>query len=339
MLMGFDGFVLISVIYGVIGLQAIYKMSRSWHATWDRNFTQQDRLLVDQAAFFVLVPVSVALHELGHAVTVWAFGGEVLDFGFYGFAGYVSYDPSTFSLVEQMIVAAAGTIVNLILCAIALGFVLFRRPPVRAAINELLIQFAFISGINAFIVYPLLDLASGLNGDWRQMYDGGVPWLTAIIVAGQAAVVGFGYWFFTNPAMKARAARLTDVPPGLERAPMGGLKRGAVNPTALSPTEKIMHEAVQRVSSGWSTPVKSGVQRFPQGTAFTLEWSNGGQPRVVAVRAFANGRADIVGFHVRDRSGEGATPQTIHAWPQVPDVEALTLGLRLGMETVERDGW
>jgi hypothetical protein len=335
--MGFDGFVVISLIYGVIGIQAIYKLVRSWNATWDLNFTQHDRILVDQAAFFVLVPVSVLLHEGGHAVMVKAFGGEVTDFGFYGFAGYVSYNGFFFTLTEQMIVAAAGSFVNLLLCAAAIGFVFLKRPPARAAINELLIQFAFISGLNAFVVYPVLDLASGLNGDWRQMYDGGVPWLTAVIVVIQAGVLLFGYWFFTNPGMKARVAALTDIPPGLDRGPMGGLRRGAVKPSSLSPTERVMHESVQRVASGWHTPVRTGVQRFPQGTAVTLEWNDRNVPRVVAVRAFASGRADVVGLRVASRGGENVTPRALHAWPQVPGVDEMTLALRLAMETMDRD--
>jgi len=338
--MGFDGFVIISLIYGVIGLQAIYKMIRSWSATWDRNFTQQDRFLVDQAAFFVLVPVSVVLHEFGHAIAIWAFGGEVVDYGFYGFAGYVSYDPRAFTLTEQMIVSAAGTIVNLLLCLGALGWVFFRKPPSRAAINELLIQFAFISGINAFIAYPVLDLVSGLNGDWRQMYDGGVPWLTLVIVIGQAAVIGFGYWLFTNPVPKARMAQLTDTPPGLERAPLGGLRRSSINQSTLSPTERVMHEAVSRVSSGWPASVRTGVQRFPQGAAISLEWSNSGHPQIVAIRAFASGRSDIIGFRLRQQSGgDPPPPLVIHSWPEVPDVDTMTLGLRLAMEKVQTEGW
>ena len=44
-----------------------------------------------------MVPISVALHELGHAVAIWSMGGEVVDFGYYGFAGYVSYYPCEFS--------------------------------------------------------------------------------------------------------------------------------------------------------------------------------------------------------------------------------------------------
>jgi hypothetical protein len=337
--MGFDGFVLISVIYAVIGVQAIYKLVRAWSETWDLNFTQKDRILVDQAAFFVLVPVSVLLHEGGHAAMVKYFDGEVTDFGFYGFAGFVSYNGFSFTLVEQMVVAAAGSFVNLLLCVAAFGFVFLKRPPARAAINELLIQFAFISGLNAFVVYPVLDLASGLNGDWRQMYDGGVPWLTAIIVAVQTVILVGGYWFFTNPVMKARVARLTDIPPGLERGPMGGLKRGAVDTASLSPSERTMHEAVQRVSSGWPSSVRTGVQRFNQGTAITVEWEGQGKPRVVAVRAFASGRADIVGFQLRDQTNESAIPRPMHVWPQFPDVDSMTLALRLAMETIERDNW
>lgn len=337
--MGFDGFVLISVIYAVIGVQAIYKLVRSWSETWDRNFTQKDRILVDQAAFFVLIPVSVLLHEGGHAVMVEFLGGSVTDFGFYGFAGYVSYDGIGFSLVELMLVAAAGTFVNLVLCAVVVAFVFLKRPPARAAINELLIQFAFVSGVNAFVVYPVLDLASGLNGDWRQMYDGGVPWLTTIIVAIQLGILLGGYWFFTNPGMKARVAELTDIPPGLERGPMGGLKRGSVDTATLSPSERIMHDAIERVASGWSTPVRTGVQRFPQGSAITLEWDSGGKPHLAAVRAFASGRADIVGFHLGVKNDEEARPQPLHGWAVFPDVDTMTLALRLAMETIDREGW
>lgn len=79
-----------------------------------------------------------------------------------------------------------------------IGGCLILKPPLRAAINEALIGFIFISGANAFIVYPLLDMVSNMNGDWRQMYDSGVPWLTAIIVAIQIAVLVGGYWLFTN---------------------------------------------------------------------------------------------------------------------------------------------
>ena len=48
----------------MLGVRVVYQLARNFRQTFDRNFTPQDRLLVDQAAFFVLLPVSVALHEL-----------------------------------------------------------------------------------------------------------------------------------------------------------------------------------------------------------------------------------------------------------------------------------
>lgn len=335
--MDFGPFVIISLIYVVIGVRIVAQLIQNWRTVWDRQFTISDRQVVDQAAFFVLIPISVALHELGHATAVWGFGGEVLDFGFYGFAGYVSYSPFGFSLVEQTIVAAAGAVVNLLLSLLAVGIVLLWRPPMRAAINELLVQFALINGINAFIVYPLLDLASGLSGDWRQMYDSGVPWLTAIIVAVQAATLATGYWLLTDPGMKARLARLTDVPPGLERGVLGGLKEGKVDTAQLSPSEKALHEAVERVISGWQEPVRTGIQRFQGGTAITLQWSLGPRQYVVAARTFANGTTDLVTIPTNGTSPDGVRPRLLHRWPALPGSDELTLGLRLAMETAERE--
>jgi len=335
--MDFGAFSIISLIYVVIGIRIVAQLIQNWSATWDVRFTIADRQIVDQAAFFVLIPISVALHELGHAVAVWAFGGEVVDFGFYGFAGYVSYNPVGFSQVEQTIVAAAGTIVNLVLCLLALAVVFLKRPPLRAAFNELLLQFAVISGLNAFIVYPLLDVASGLNGDWRQMYDSGVPWLSAIIIVAQAAVLFGGYWLLTNPRMKARAASLTDVPPGLERGLLGGLKEGKVDAASLNPAEQVLHEAIERVASGWQEPVRTGIQRFPGGTAITLQWNLGPRQYVVAARTFANGTTDLVTVPVTTATPDGARPRVLHRWQMLPGTDELTLGLRLAMETAERE--
>jgi hypothetical protein len=330
-------FAFISLFYAVIGIRVVVRLVQSWRQVWDRQFTSTDRSLVDEAAFFVLIPISVALHEFGHAVAVWSMGGEVVDFGFYGFAGYVSYYPFEFTATQQTIVAAAGTLVNLALCLLAFGVVFFWRPPMRAAFNELLIQFAFLSGLNAFVVYPLLDVASGMNGDWRQMYDSGVPWLTGVIVAVQAAVLAIGYWLATNPRMKAQAARLTDVPSGFERGLLGGMRPGSIDPATLSPAEQALREATSRVSSGWSQPVSTHMQRYEGGTASVLEWGNPAGRRVVAIRVHANGRTELVRFHLVPNGAAPRPPQLLHAWPSVPPADELTLGLRVAMERADQE--
>ncbi len=124
--MSLGPFALISLFYVILGARVIFQLVRNFRQTFDRNFTHEDRMLVDQASFFVLLPIAVALHELGHAIAVTLYGGEVLDWGFYGFAGYVAFDPRDFTDAEQIVVAAAGTLVNLLLATIAVGLVFLR---------------------------------------------------------------------------------------------------------------------------------------------------------------------------------------------------------------------
>lgn len=331
-------FSLLSLFYVVIGVRVIYQMVQRGKKLWDRDFTMQDRALIDQASFFVLIPVSVALHELGHAVAVWSFGKEVVDFGFYGFAGYVAYYPFGLSDVQQTIISAAGSFVNLVLCLVVLAIVLRKKPPFRAAINEILIQFVFLSGINAFILYPVLDIVSDLNGDWRQMYDSGVPWLTGVIVASQVAIIAAGYWLLTNPGMKARFAALTDVPPGFERGVLGGVKPGKVAPIEMSPGEITMREAVDRVSSGWQHRVSTHLQRFAAGSAMLLQWANGSAQYVVAVRRFDTGVTELVHIPTSPDGQQASAPRVLYRWAQMPSADDLTQGLRIAMENVERGG-
>jgi Zn-dependent protease len=333
--MDFGAFSIISLIYVVIGIRIVAQIVQNWRAIWDHNFTPSDRHLVDQAAFFVLIPVSVVLHELGHAIAVWSFGKEVVEFGFYGFAGYVAYLPFGLSAVQQTVIAAAGSLVNLLLCVAVLAVVLLWKPPMRAAFNELLIQFVIISGLNAFVLYPLLDVASGLNGDWRQMYDSGVPWLSALIIAVQLVILAAGYWMLTNSGMKARFARLTDVPVGYERGLLGSVKPGAVDPKSYSPAERTLHEAAERVASGWSARVTTSTQRFPAGSAVTLQWHEGSRTHAVAARSFTTGITELIQIPTASAPGSAPAPRLMHRWQALPNTDELTMALRVAMESTQ----
>lgn len=335
------GFGIISLLYVALGVRVVWMIAKNWRAVWDRNFTASDRMLVNQASFFFLVPISVLLHEFGHAVAVWAFDRDVVDWGFYGFAGYVAYfpvDPATgqvLSDIQRTIISAAGSLVNLVLCLAALGMVLYWKPPLRAAINELLIGFVFISGLNAFIVYPILDLASGMNGDWRQMYNSGVPWLTAIIVIVQIAVLAGGYWIFTNPGMKAKFARLTNVPPGFERGMLGGTQPAKIKTMNMDTSEIHIRDAVNRVASGWHTRVDSQIQRFEGGSALLLQWTTNRALRVIAVRSLKDDVWDIVEIPTSGAGQQAGRPRVLQRWNKKPGSEELTIALRVAMERID----
>ncbi|MGH2614196.1 MAG: hypothetical protein ACRDJC_03070 [Thermomicrobiales bacterium] len=332
--MGLGPFALISLFYVLIGARVVFQLIRNFRQTFDRRFTHEDRVLVDQAAFFVLLPIAVALHELGHAVAIWLFGGQVLDWGFYGFAGYVGYDPFAFTEAQQIIVAAAGTVVNLLLGGIALALVFLKRPPFRAAINELLIQFTWISLLNALVVYPVLDLISGLNGDWTQMYSFSAPTLSLTILVIHSAVLAALFWAWKSPRMQARVAQLTGGSAGPRR--IAATRRARAGPDAGStPTEQTLRDAATRVASGWSTPVEAAIQAGRHGSALVLSWGDRALQRSVIVVAPETGGLEFSGALRPD----GAPPEQrpLGRDPGALDADRLTTMLRLAMETVE--GW
>ena len=333
--MSLGPFALISLFYVILGVRVIFQLVRNFRQTFDRNFTHQDRMLVDQASFFVLLPVAVALHEIGHAVAIQLYGGEVLDWGFYGFAGYVAFDPHEFTDAQQIVVAAAGNLVNLLLAAIALALVFLRRPPFRAAINQLLIQFTWISLLNALVVYPVLDIVSGLNGDWAQMYSFSVPTLSLAILVIHLLVLAALFWAWKSPTMRARVARLTGGSPGTGRGSARSRRFPATPHGEATPAEATLRDAASRVASGWSFPVEAAFQRGHNGSALVLSWGNGPIRRSVMAVAPQTGGIEFSGALRLD--GGSPEQRPLGRDPGALDVDRLTMMLRLAMETVE--GW
>jgi len=331
------------VIYGLLAVRVVIQLVQRWNETWDANFTPADRSLVDQAAFFVLVPVSVALHELGHAVMVKVFGGEILDWGYYGFAGFVGYDPRPIPRLGELAITAAGTVVNILLAAAALWLVFRRTPPMRAAVNELLIQFVIISLLNALLLYPLLDLSSGMNGDWTQMYRSGVPWFTALVIAVQLAILGGMWWARRNPGVQRRIAELTGRGPATSPAfvrsvfPARGGQHAPVSvhakPAPATEGERLFLDAGARVAAGWPTPVQVSVHPTPDGALLALQWRSGGLQRVVIARV-AGHSLELSGGIAAE--GEPPVRRPLGRVDALPGADQLTLDLRLAMEQVER---
>lgn len=338
--MPLGGFGFLSLFYLFLGVRFLLQFIPRRKEIFDNNFTASDRSMTGQAAFFVLLPLSVALHELGHAIAIWAMGGKVLDFGFYFFSGYVSYDPRGFSDVQRTLIAFAGTFVNLILIVLTLAVVFLKKPPLRAPWNELLLQFVFISGINALLFYPAMDVLSGMSGDWTQMYQSGVPWLTGIIVAVQVGFLAAGWWAWKNPRIRTRIAALTGQPAGANmRIGFGGggqAQPARVDPAILTGDEKTAGSAVNRVAAGWSPKPTVRIDRGQGNSVTSMIWQSNDADRTVAVVVRPNGEAAIVGnVHSRRDPGAAANQGLVRSYPAVPAEDDLTMAVRVAAEQVD----
>ena len=76
----------IDLIFGLALLGTLVMIARRWKKFWDDDFTGEDRRLATQAAVFVVPPVVVLIHELGHFFVARLLGGRIVGFH-YGLIG------------------------------------------------------------------------------------------------------------------------------------------------------------------------------------------------------------------------------------------------------------
>jgi hypothetical protein len=164
----FSLFNVLAVVYALVAVQVLRRLRAAGRATFDDQVTPEDRRLITELAFFVLTPPAVALHELGHAVATWLYGGRVVSFWFAFYWGSVLPDRTPpFSPAEHAVIAAAGPLVTLALGFGTIAWALARPGrPVHPARNLLLATFGQFELAFGLILYPLLSLPTGI-GDFH----------------------------------------------------------------------------------------------------------------------------------------------------------------------------
>lgn len=162
----FTAFDLISIFYCVIALGVIRRLIKNRQSFWDDIISPQDMRLVSETAFFLLIPIGVLLHELGHAVAVWHYGGTVVDFEWRIFWGYVLPE-GDFTIPQHWWISFSGNLVSIVIGIIPLFFISRLK---KLILRLLLAQFAKIELIYSLIFYPLFSFV-GFRGDWIRIYD------------------------------------------------------------------------------------------------------------------------------------------------------------------------
>lgn len=196
---------LVALASGVLGLFTLRELLRNWHAFWDDTVTDDDRSLAGRLAYFVLIPVAVFFHEVGHALATWQMGGEVHEFHYRVFWGYV-IARGVFTPAQDWWIAFSGNLISVALGLLAIPLI---RLPKRQILREVVHTFAKAELGIALVIYPLWSFNTA-EGDWARIYDFSVtPY--AQVTAGVHVLLLFGLallersglvhrWLMTPPA-------------------------------------------------------------------------------------------------------------------------------------------
>jgi tetratricopeptide (TPR) repeat protein len=156
----------ISVLAACLSVQTLFQLLRNWRSFWNAHVTLRDQSIAQRLAIFVLLPLTVPLHELGHCLATWQVGGTVAAFQWRFFWGYM-IPVGDFSPAEYWWIALSGNLVSIILGLLAIFLILLVRQRILA---ELLYSFVCIDLINSLALYPLMSVTSN-GGDWKSIYD------------------------------------------------------------------------------------------------------------------------------------------------------------------------
>ena len=311
------------ILLGLISIRTLFTVIRDRHQLFDQDFTPTDRQRLSEAAFFILLPLSVIFHELGHAVVIRAVGAQITGYGWYFFYGFVEYT-GLVTPAQIFWIALAGNLVSLILGLIAIAVPLFW--PRRSAVNYLLFVFGALSIVNSLVFYPLLDLVGGFNGDWSQIYSSATPMLSQV-----TAVIHVSFLIAAVVAWRSERGRAL-------YATRTGLSAESMRRVSLSQVANELLSSGEILASSWKHPLRvvSGPQENGAASV-TLHWVSNGYGRVVAIYAVVNGPRHIeIHGAIRQLEPNGQSFQQPLALIQgIPTPEQVLPALTQALNTVD----
>jgi hypothetical protein len=206
----------VDIVFGLALLATLFMVARRWRSLWDADFTVEDRRLATQCGVFVVPPVVVLAHELGHIVGARMVGGRVIGFHYGLIEGSVTVARGL-SDAELWWVALSGNLIGAGLgMAMAMAGAWVARLP--RALRRILIFGGLLQVAFQLVMYPLLSLSAQF-GDWIRIYDfETTPALSALTAATHAValVATWRWWrgpvrrtlFDIDHAQEAEVARL-----------------------------------------------------------------------------------------------------------------------------------
>jgi hypothetical protein len=188
----------LALLYGIAALFTLWRLVREWRPLLDEVWTPRDVQLAQMVGFLLLTPVTVWLHEWGHAAAMRAFGATDPQIHFFFYWGYVT-SPHRFTPGEQFVVSLAGPLVSYVLGIGLLALALVA--PLRRAIALAVATCAILELVLILIMYPAMSLLGGW-GDFVGIYESGVPGASLVVgIVHAASLVGF-VWLMNRVWMR-----------------------------------------------------------------------------------------------------------------------------------------
>lgn len=187
----FSLFNILAILYLFRAAQLSITIWREWSQLLSEPLTPHKKSLANQASFFIAVPIAVFVHEAAHALAILLAGGEIVEFRYYAFWGYV-VPQGTFSGVQLWLIAIAGTLGSLL---VGVLLWLATRNAQSSTIRYFGLRAARFQIYFSLIYYPVFTLL-GFEGDWRIIYDfSSTPVLSAVTAVAHGAIL-FLFWRF-----------------------------------------------------------------------------------------------------------------------------------------------
>lgn len=194
-----SSFDFVSILYTFVSLDTLWRLWKSWPSFWDNRVSRYDHFLAQRVAVFLLVPLGVLLHEVGHSLATWQVGGEVVEFQWRIFWGYI-IPRGSFTDPEIWWIALSGNLVSILLGLVAIpGIVLTRKQ----ILKELLYMFALFELVYSLLFYPIFSWIA-VQGDWLTIYDFSIrPYAQIMLVVHGLLLAGL-WWFSESEQVNAR---------------------------------------------------------------------------------------------------------------------------------------
>ena len=183
-------FYALSLMQAYRALKLAGLLRREWDSIKQEPLTSRKWGLAEQAAFYLAVPPAVLVHELFHAIPIYAWGGRVVNCGYGFYWGFVQPD-RFFPAGQEWFIALAGTLGSLL---IGLLYWLLSAQQQNRTLRFFGLRAFRFQLYFSLLIYPIFT-AFTFIGDWRTIYNfAETPLLSGVTAVIHLTLLALYFW-------------------------------------------------------------------------------------------------------------------------------------------------